>query len=152
MAAQWDDPMSGDGARIRGGRFNPPNSFSVLYLCTTRPCTVAELQNLGRRLLIGVEGLLPRVLYRYEISLDRVLDLTSQATLDHLGVTEMQITGLDLTTPREIGVAAHDNGSQAIRALSATGVDQVIAVFPELVGTGRIVPEPVERWESADDL
>jgi RES domain-containing protein len=36
------DPLSGDGARILGGRFNPPESFPVLYLCTTRACAVAE--------------------------------------------------------------------------------------------------------------
>lgn len=77
MAAAWDEPLSGEGAHIHGGRFNRPDSFPVLYLCTTRPCTVAELRHRGDRLVIGVEGLLPRVLYRYEISLDRVVDLTS---------------------------------------------------------------------------
>lgn len=152
LAAHWDDPLSGDGARIHGGRFNPPESFPVLYLCTTRHCTVAELHHLGRRQSIGVEGLLPRVLYRYEISLDRVLDLTSQTTLDHLGVTKTQITGGDVTTPRQIGEAAHASGSQAIRAPSATGVDQVVAVFPELFDSERLVPELVERWESVADL
>lgn len=152
MAARWDSPMSGEGARIRGGRFNPPDSFPVLYLCTTRPCTVAELRQLGRRQLIGVEGLLPRVLYRYEVSLDLVLDLTSETSLEHLGVTEQQVTGSDLTIPRQIGESAHATGSQAIKAHSATGVDQVIAVFPESLGSGRIIPELLESWESTDDL
>jgi RES domain-containing protein len=152
MAARWDDPLGGEGARIRGGRFNPPDSFPVLYLCTTRPCTVAELRLLGRRQMIGVEGLLPRVLYRYETSLDRVLDLTSEATLEHLGITEQQVTGSDLTIPRQIGESAHATGSQAIKAPSATGVDQVIAVFSEALGSGRLLPELLERWESSDDL
>jgi RES domain-containing protein len=152
MAARWDEPLSGEGARIRGGRFNPPDSFPVLYLCTTRPCTVAELRHLGRRQLIGVEGLLPRVLYRYETSLDRVLDLTSHETLEHLGITEDQVTGSDLILPRQIGESAHATGSQAIKAPSATGVDQVIAVFPELLGSGRLLPELLERWESTDAL
>ena len=124
MAARWDDPLSGEGARIRGGRFNPPDSFPVLYLCTTRPCTVAELHHLGRRQMVGVEGLLPRALFRYRISLDRVLDLTSRATLEHLGITEAQVTGSDLTIPRRIGESAHATGFQAIKAPSATGVDQ----------------------------
>ena len=26
--------MSGEGARIHGDRFNPPDKFPVLYLCT----------------------------------------------------------------------------------------------------------------------
>ena len=152
MAAEWDDPLSGEGAHIRGGRFNPPDSFPVLYLCTTRPCTVAELRLLGRRQMVGVAGLLPRVLYRYETSLDRVLDLTSEANLEHLGITEQQVTGSDLAIPRQIGESAHATGSQAIKAPSATGVDQVIAVFSESLGSGRLLPELLERWESTDDL
>ena len=152
MAARWNEPLSGEGARIRGGRFNPPDSFPVLYLCTTRPCTVAELHHLGNRLVIDVDGLLPRVLFRYETSLDKVLDLTSDETLDHLGVITAQITGADHTITRQIGESAHATGSQAIRAPSATGVDQVLAVFPELIGSGRLMPELLERWESIDDL
>jgi RES domain-containing protein len=152
MAAGWDEPLSGEGARIHGGRFNRPDSFPVLYLCMTRPCTVAELRHRGDRLVIGVEGLLPRALYRYEISLDRVLDLTSDVTLDHLDVTTAQIVAADVTIPRQIGEAAHATGSQAIRALSATGVDQVLAVFPELLGSGRLSPQLLERWESMEDL
>ena len=152
MAARWDDPLSAEGARIRGGRFNPPDSFPVLYLFTTRLCTIAELSLLGRRQMVGVKGLLPRVLYRYEISLDRVLDLSSEATLEYLGITKQQVTGSDLTIPRQIGESAHATGSQAIKALSATGVDQVIAVFPQSLGAGRLLPELLERWESVEDL
>jgi len=37
------DPRSGEGARRFGGRFNSSHSFPVIYLCTTRPCVVAEL-------------------------------------------------------------------------------------------------------------
>ncbi len=152
MAARWEDPLSGEGARIHGGRFNPPDSFPVLYLCTTRSCSAAELRYRGERLVIGVEGLLPRVLYRYEVSLDRVLDLTSGETLEHLSVTNAQVVGTDLGISHQIGEAAHATGSQAIRAPSATGVDEVLAVFPELLGSGRLRAELVERWESMEDL
>lgn len=152
MAARWDDPLSGEGARIRGGRFNPPDSYPVIYLCTTRPCTIAELRQLGQRQMIGVEGLLPRVLYRYETSLDQVLDLTSPATLEHLGISAQQVTGADLAIPRQIGESAHATGAQAVKAASATGVDQVLAVFPELLGSGRLIPELLERWQSTADL
>jgi RES domain-containing protein len=152
MAAQWDDPLSGEGARINGGRFNPPDSFPVLYLCTTRLCAAAELAHRGERLVIGVAGLLPRVLYRYQVTLDRVLDLTSTETLEHLGVTTAQIIGTDLVPPRAIGEAAHATGFEAIRAPSATGVDDVLAVFPELLASGRLIPHLEDRWESIDDL
>jgi RES domain-containing protein len=152
MAASWDDPLSGDGARIHGGRFNPPNSFPVLYLCSTRACAVAELRNRGEQLAIGVEGLLPRALYRYEVSLERVLDLTSARTRDQVGVSMLQIVGKDLTIPRQLGEAAHAAGSQAIRSPSATGVDDVLAVFPELLGSGRLAPRQIELWTVLSDL
>jgi hypothetical protein len=102
--------------------------------------------------MIGLEGLLPRMLYRYEISLDQVLDLTSGGALDHLGITTAQIIGADVTVPRQIGESAHATGFQAILAPSATGVDQILAVFPELLGSGRLIPQPLERWESISDL
>jgi len=57
-----------------------PDSFPVLYLCTTRPCVVAEMRRLGERQAIVVESLLPRVVYRYEIQLARVLDLTPRGS------------------------------------------------------------------------
>lgn len=58
------DPLSGEGARLHGGRFNPSGSFPVSYLCQSRPCAVAELERLGARQAIGssVDGLLPRSL------------------------------------------------------------------------------------------
>lgn len=122
LAAEWD-PLSGEGARINGGRFNAPDSFSVLYLCT-----------------------------RYEVILDRVLDLTSEATLELLGVTAAQVVGADLSLPRQIGEAAYASGDEAIRAPSATGTDDVLAVFPELIEADSLLPELLERWETTADL
>ena len=146
------DPRSGAGARIQGGRFNPPNSFPVLYLCETRPCVVAELERQGARHVVGVDGLLPRVLYRYEFALDRVLDLTDPATCEHVGVTTRELTGDDLSRCREIGTQAHDSGDQAIRTPSATGVDNVLVVFPESLGASLLDLVPVEQWAGVEDL
>lgn len=47
------DPKSGEGARRFGGRFNPPKSFPVVYLCLTRPCVKAELTRQAERQGIG---------------------------------------------------------------------------------------------------
>ncbi|MDP8928478.1 MAG: RES family NAD+ phosphorylase [Actinomycetota bacterium] len=117
------DPRSGEEARINGGRFDPPDSFPALYLCETRPCAVAELTRLGMRHVVGVEGVLPRVIYRYELQLDRVLDLTDEEVRDHLGVSVQDLTGEDWSLCQTIGTEAHAVGDQAIRTFSATGVD-----------------------------
>ncbi len=46
------DPRSGEGARRNGGRFNPPHSFPVLYLCLTKPGdpVAGELMEAQRKL------------------------------------------------------------------------------------------------------
>lgn len=147
------DPLTGDGARINGGRFNPPDSFPVLYLCETRACAVAELRRLGQRSVIGVEGLLPRVLYEYDIELERVLDLSSAGVQRELRLSEEILIGRAWAPCQEIGESAHTIGFQAIRSPSATGVDQVLAVFPELVGNrGRLEPRVSEQWSAIADL
>lgn len=146
------DPRSGEGARIHGGRFNPPNSFPTLYLCETRDCAIAELTRQGTRNIVGVEGLLPRSVYQYELRLDRLLDLTQRATLEHLGLTTAQLVSDDWSFCQELGAAAHAGGDQAIRSPSATGVDQVIAVFTELAGTSLTSVERIEEWNDLTDL
>lgn len=146
------DPLSGEGARIYGGRFNAPSSFPVLYLCQSRPCAVAELRRFGERQAIGVEGLLPRVLYRYEISLDRVLDLTDDQTRLQIGLGLDVLTGPDWATCQELGAALHALGAQGINSPSATGVGQVLAVFVQQVGLGRLEPHFAEEWHSVDQL
>jgi RES domain-containing protein len=151
QAPQYD-PRSGGGARLHGGRFNPPGSFPVLYLCETRPCVIAELTRQGKRNVVGVDGLLPRVLYQYRLELERVLDLTDPQVRDHLGFTVPELQADDWSVCQEIGIEAHAHGDQAIRAPSATGVDQVLAVFPEPVGTGLVGVELVEHWRSREDL
>ena len=146
------DPLSGEGARIHGGRFNPPDSFPVLYLCLSRECAVAELTRQRRNTVLGVEGLLPRALYRYEVVLDAVLDLTDPETLTDLGVRSDELVGEDRSLPRLVGETAHAAGFQAIRCPSATGVGEVLAVFPELIGLGRLEPSRADEWTRLEDL
>lgn len=146
------DPRSGEGARINGGRFNPPNSFPALYLCQTRPCAVAELTRLGMRHVVGVDGLLPRVLYEYRLGLDRVLDLTDETVRAHVGVSASDLTTDDWSLCQAIGTEAHAAGDQAIRTYSATGVDNVLVVFPELAASALVQVRLVERWETSSDL
>jgi RES domain-containing protein len=146
------DPRSGEGARQRGGRYNPPGSFPVLYLCTTRDCAVAEFRREGERQVVGVAGLLPRLLFRYEIVLDDVIDLTDSAVLVDLGVTTDELVQRDWKSTQDLGTLAHHLGCQALVAPSATGIDTVLVVFLENVALGTVEPTALERWESVDDL
>lgn len=146
------DALSGEGARIRGGRFNPPSSFPVLYICRSRPCVVAELERLGTLEGIGLEGLLPRSLYKYEYELEKVLNLTDGSVRDLIGIDRNVLTGPDWTTCREIGVAFHAIGVQGILTPSATGVGEVLAVFVQNIGLGVVSPSFIEDWSTASDI
>ncbi|MHB1910516.1 MAG: RES family NAD+ phosphorylase [Acidimicrobiales bacterium] len=145
------DALSGEGARQFGGRYNPPSSFPVLYLCTTRACAVAELRRQGERQAIGLAGLLPRVLYRYELSLS-VVDLTSAAVAAALDVTGAELIQPELRLTQQLGEVAHHLGIVSLLTLSATGVDRVLVVFLENLGLGALAFERVEQWNTVEDL
>lgn len=146
------DPRSGDGARRLGGRFNPPHSFPVLYLCLTRPCVVAELTRQAERQGLSVEALLPRELFAISADLDKVLDFTETETLDALGIAPPDLVREDHRFTQEIGEAAHGHGFQAIRSPSATGVDNVLAIFPEKLAGAVLDVRLRGEWSTAEDL
>lgn len=150
--AKGFDPRSGDGARRLGGRFNPPHSFPVLYLCLTRPCVVAELTKQAERQGLDIEALLPRELYEVSTTLDKVLDLTDAATLSALAVTPPELVREDHRFTRAIGEAAHEHGFQAIRSPSATGTDHILAVFPEQLAGAVLDIRLLGEWSTPDDL
>lgn len=122
-------PLSGAGARLHGGRWNPPDSFATLYLALERQTTVSEFYRLAARQGRAPEDFLPRRLCRYEVTLSAVLDLqdlTARASVD-LGEAELKAN--DATRCRQIGEAAHYLGLEGILAPSATGEGTVLAVF-----------------------
>ncbi|MGH9135789.1 MAG: RES family NAD+ phosphorylase [Acidimicrobiales bacterium] len=151
QAAGWD-PRSGDGARRRGGRFNPPHSFPVLYLCLTRPCVIAELTRQAQRQGLTVDDLLPRELWRLTADLTKVLDLTDPSTLSALDISTDDLTRDDHRFTQELGEAAHQHGFNAIRTPSATGVDDVLAILPDNLAGVVVAAELIERWATVDDL
>lgn len=146
------DPRSGEGARRFGGRYNPPRSFPVIYLCLTRPCAVAELMRQAIRQGVQVEDLLPRELWSMATDLERTLDLTDPSVLMAAGLGPGDLIRPGHTFTQQIGEAAHERGVQAIRAPSATGVDEVLALFPENLGGATLHVELVEVWESSQDM
>lgn len=142
------DPRSGEGARRFGGRYNAPRSFPVIYLCLTRPCAVAELARQAVRQGVQAEDLLPRELWSIATDLEKVLDLSDVLVLTAAGLGPTDLLRPGHTFTQQIGEAAHERGVQAIKAPSATGVDEILAVFPENLGRATLQVELVEVWES----
>ncbi len=143
------DPRSGEGARRFGGRFNPPTSFPVIYLSTSRPCVVAELTRQAQRQGLSVADLLPRELWQLTGDLAKVLDLTRPNTLKAIDVRRADLIRDDLQLTREIGTAAHARGFQAIRSASATGVEDVIGIMPDNLAGAVVHPELIQIWTTA---
>jgi len=93
-----------------------------------------------------------RELYEILTDLDRVLDLTASDTLDALGIAPPDLVREDQLFTREIGEAAHEHGFQAIRSPSATGVDHVLALFPENLAGAALHIQLVSEWRTLADL
>ncbi len=122
-------PLSGTGARLHGGRWNPPDSFATLYLALERPTTVSEFYRLAARQGRAPEDFLPRRMYRYEVSLGAVLDLRDPTARASVELGEAELRSNDAAKCRQIGEAAHYLGLEGILAPSAAGEGTVLAVF-----------------------
>jgi RES domain-containing protein len=146
------DPRSGEGARRLGGRFNPPESFPVLYLCTTTACVHAEFFYGAERQGLTVEALLPRELWAIHLELDEVLDLNDPGTLRVLDIEAEELVRPSHELTQQLGEAAHEMRFQAIRSRSATGFDDVVAVLIENLGQARMDTELIARWATRADV
>jgi RES domain-containing protein len=132
-------PLSGDGARIHGGRWNPPDSFPTLYTALTRETMLDELERAARRQALTVADLLPRVEVRYTVTLRRVLDLRDAETRARVGLTETDLTADDWTACQVVGDAAHQVGLEGIIAPSAASAGNVLVVFLDQIAMGSTV-------------
>ena len=128
-------PLSGAGARSQGGRWNPPQSFATLYLADRKETVEAEFRRMTRRQGLDPSQFLPRRIYRIEVKLQAVVDLT-RVTSSPDALSDLKFSSDDLTATQAVGEAAQYLGREAILAPSAAGEGNVLAVFID-----RLLPE-----------
>jgi RES domain-containing protein len=133
------DPCSGTGAKIHGGRWNPPNSFATIYLALEEATLFAEFERAARRQGLAPDDFLPRDLHRLAVKLTAVLDLRESAAREAIRLTEHELRGDNREPCRAIGRAAHDLGLEGVLAPSATGSGTVLAVFPDDLAPGSVL-------------
>ena len=127
--------LDGQGARINGGRWNPPDSFAVVYTALEPGTIDAEFARLTRRTGLPARAFLPRRIAIIDARLARVLDLTDAGTRRRLGVTLAQLTDDDWSRTQGIGQAAQFLGYEGVLAPGADG-GTTLAVFPGSLSAG----------------
>jgi RES domain len=123
----WRDPLSGEHARRRGGRWNPPGSFGVVYLNDSVELARAQLRHRLEPRGIRPEDLDPEVgpvLVHTRVPDDEYVDALSAESLAELGLPvtyplEAAGTTVAHDVCQPIGQAAWDAGERGIACQSA---------------------------------
>jgi RES domain-containing protein len=140
-------PLNAEGARIHGGGWNPRESFPVLYLALSVTTSAAEFYRLAERQEVAAASLLPRRLYRYDVRLSAVADLTDPDARQSIGLAPEHLVADDPQRCQEVGEAAHYAEFEAINAPSATGRGEILAVMLDRLKSGSSIdPVDFETW------
>ncbi|MDQ6909490.1 MAG: RES family NAD+ phosphorylase, partial [Actinomycetota bacterium] len=91
-------------------------------------------------------------LWSVTAELTGVLDLTAMTTLSAVAIDPTDLVRPDHAFTQQLGEAAHERGIQAIKSPSVTGVDEILAIFPENLGAVAVEVELVRLWSSIDDV
>lgn len=143
------NPRSGTGARIHGGRWNPPNSFATLYLGLDVETVADEFDRLARRQGLTPDAFLPRELHRFDVRLAAILDLREVEARRAVDLSDRQLRADDPSRCQDTGAAAHYLGLEGILAPSAAGPGTVLAIFLEKQRPGSLLePSSSETWDT----
>ena len=139
------DPLSTEGARLLGGRFNPIGC-PALYLAGTPTLAVAESLQLST--IYGVVRFNPRLLVSVEVALARVLDLTAEENLARLGLSVEELhaewrTALEPTIAQRIGQQTRDASVEGILFPSKVepGVTNLCVFRENLLSDSHLSPD-----------
>ncbi|MGI8793714.1 MAG: RES family NAD+ phosphorylase [Acidimicrobiales bacterium] len=124
------DPLSGEGARLHGGRWNPPDLFPVIYLAVPATTCMLELEIAAadNHIDVATQLQVPYKLHTIRVDDIAVLDLRDMQTQANLGLEPDDLSGpWDACQP--IGHAAWFLELAGVLAPSATGVGLTLALF-----------------------
>ena len=134
--------ISGEGARLHGGRWNPLGSFRAVYLSDSPETALQEYLARARRMKWPDHKSLPMVMAGIGVKASRVLDVTNPATAKVLEVflKAEKAHWRSIQSRREaisqaLGRAARAAGIQGLVALSQQVSDgKNIVLFPDQFG------------------
>lgn len=132
------DPMSGEGAKLFGGRWNSPDLASTVYLAFPEEACVQEFLRMANKQPGGPAAFRTRVVHEIAVESLRVLDLRTHDALNAVGLEPSDIQSPDMSNCQRVGDAAFYLHLQGVLTLSATGVGNVLAVFEEHAEPGQL--------------
>lgn len=141
------DPLSGEGARRFGGRWNPPSIFPTLYLAQPTSTCMGEFDRQAAAQSIDPTAMLavPFTLHTINVTGLPVLDLRQPAAQQYVGLDPEDIAGDDMTACQAVGHAAWFLEMAGVVAPSATGHGLVVAAFEHRAHPGQITAGASER-------
>jgi RES domain-containing protein len=134
------DPLSGVGARMLGGRWNPRDGFPTIYLADPLRTGMLELDRLAEASGTTPQRLISRgyELHTVQVTDLSVLDLRTEAALAAVGLNFDDIADDDRTACQAVGQAAWFLELQGVIAPSASGEGHVLAVFENRAHAGQL--------------
>jgi len=135
------DPLSGVGARLNGGRWNPRDLCSTVYLAQPLRACLAELDRLAEAGGTTPAQLLraSRTLHKIQVRDAPLLDLREESSLAYVGLSMDDVRDDDWTACQTVGHAAYFLEMAGVVAPSATGEGLVVAVFETRVAPEQLI-------------
>lgn len=143
-AAARREALSGEGARLFGGRWNPPDLFPVVYLAIPVAACMRELERAATENHIDVETQLqvPYRVHSIDVTELPILDLRDERIQRELGLEPDDLIG-PWDVCQSVGHAAWFLEFAGVLAPSATGDGLTLALFEH-----RARPEQVRVEDS----
>lgn len=130
--------MSGEGARLLGGRWNERDGTATVYLASPEATCHAEITRLVDR--VGTARVhFPRTLHTISVDNLRVIDLSDAARLAAVGLSPADVEAGDRSPCQRVGEAVAYLGYEGLVAPSASGAGLVIAAFEPRISLSQLI-------------